>query len=458
MAGIRMPAILADNMVLQQQSSVKIWGKASPEKEVRVRPGWTEEVYVARADAKGDWIVMVKTPQAGGPYEISVSDGEELVLRNVLIGEVWYCSGQSNMEMPVRGFVRQPVEGSTDVINKAKSRTPIRMFTVEAAYHVKSQPDCRGQWRVNEPEAVASTSATAYFFASYLQEVLEVPVGIIVSAWGGSKVEAWMSREALQAFEKEVSLKHLTDPKAEYVPSQSGCVIRHGMVDPLTRYTVRGMLWYQGEDNHTNPDLYRRLMPAFVADMRKAFGKEEMPFYYVQIAPFQYEGVDQTLAARLREVQLQNMKDIPNSGMVVTMDLAVPKEIIHPQKKREVGERLAYWALAKTYGRPVASYCGPLYKEMEIHDKKVLLRFEHEDNGLYPEHVQIEGFEIAGEDRIFYPARAEIDWRQDGRLVVSSYWVPRPVAVRYAYRNYIQGTLFNGAGLPASPFRTDDWE
>ena len=354
-AKVTLPSILGDNMVLQQQAEVKLWGKARPNATVTVKTSWNGQTYKSSSDGKGGWSLTVSTPVAGGPYKIIFNDGELLTLQNVLIGEVWFCSGQSNMEMPMGGFDRQPVRGTNDIIAKAKPSTPIRMYTTDSKdgrwvrqFSKTPVEDCQGEWLENTPVNVSHISAVSYYFARYIQEVLEVPVGIVVSTWGGSKIEAWMSRESIKPF-SSIDLSILDNDAEVKNPTATPCVLYNGKIAPLTNFAVRGFLWYQGESNRDNADLYQSLMPAFVADLRAKWGRGELPFYFVQIAPFDYEGADGTSAARLREVQLQNMKDIPNSGMVTTMDVGHPV-FIHPVDKETVGNRLAYWALAQTYG------------------------------------------------------------------------------------------------------------
>jgi sialate O-acetylesterase len=458
-AKIKLPSILGDNMVLQQKSNVKLWGEAKSKTNIKIKTSWNGNDYSVVSDEKGNWLTHITTPAAGGPYKISISDGEEIVLNNVLIGEVWFCSGQSNMEMPVRGFNGQPVNGSLDVLAKAVPKTPIRMYTTDSnngkwvrQFSKEPQTDCKGEWLENTSENVANISAASYYFARYIQSVLDVPVGIIVSSWGGSKVEAWMSREALEAF-SEIDLSILKNKEEIKNPTATPCVLYNAKIAPLTNFAIKGFLWYQGESNRENADQYTQLMPAFVADLRSKWGVGEFPVYFVQIAPFNYDGMDRTSAARFREVQEQNWKDIPNSGMVTTMDIGDPM-IIHPADKETVGNRLAYWALGTAYGKLTSGYAPPTYKSMEIADTAIVVSFENNEHGICPINAEIQGFEIAGEDKLFYPATG---FEKAGKIIVSSKNVPKPVALRYAYKNYAEATLFNAYGIPASPFRTDNW-
>lgn len=460
-AKVKLPSVINSNMVLQQQADVKLWGKAKEYSSVTVKTSWNNKTHKTIADKQGNWLLKVSTPTAGGPYEITFNDGEPLTLKNILIGEVWFCSGQSNMEMPMNGFDRQPVQGTNSIVAKAKASTSIRIYNTDSEdgkwmrqFSKTPQEDCKGEWLENNPVNVSHTSATAYFFARYIQEVLEVPVGIIVSSLGGSKVEAWMSREAITPF-RSIDLSILDNNEPVKNITATPCVLYNGKIAPLTNCTIKGFLWYQGESNRDNADLYQSLMPAFVKDLRTKWNIGEFPFYFVEIAPFNYEGADGTSAARMREVQQQNMKDIPNSGMVTTLDIGHPV-FIHPTNKETVGNRLALWALAQTYGRQGFGYATPIYKSMEISDNKIYIDVENAQRGLCPMWTPLEGFEIAGEDKVFFPAYAEIETKTT-RLAVSCEKVPHPVAVRYAYKNYTKASVFNVYGIPVAPFRTDSW-
>ncbi len=460
-AKIKLPAILGSNMVLQQKTAAKLWGWSKENIKIKVTTSWDKKTYSTVSDNKGNWLIKVNTPAAGGPFQIAISDGEQLLLNNILIGEVWFCSGQSNMEMPMQGFPRQPIQEGNNVIAKANPSIPIRMFTTDSKdgrwvrqFDKKPQTDCKGQWLENSSENVANISAAAYYFANYTQEVLQVPVGIIVSTWGGSPVEAWMSREAMEPF-KEIDISILDNKTEITKPNSTPTVLYNSKIAPFVNFSIKGFLWYQGESNRKNPNLYAKLMPAFVKDIREKWNLGMFPFYFVQIAPFNYENADSTSAARLREVQIQNMDEIPNSGMVTTMDIGHPSFIHFPDKEK-VGERLALWALGATYGRKGFGFAPPLYKKMEIKGKKIYVDFTNAEKGIYPMWTALKGFEIAGEDKLFYPAKAEIE-TSTTRLVVWNENVTNPVAVRYAFKNFVEASVFGLSGIPVAPFRSDNW-
>jgi len=461
-AKITLPSILSDNMILQQQSNVTIWGKASINKKVKVFPSWTKETYSTKSDSVGRWSVNIPTPVAGESYNIKITDGDELILENVLIGEVWFCSGQSNMELPMKGFEFEPVSGVNDVIASAKESTPIRIYTTDydekgwfRQYNKKPQEDCKGQWLLNTPKNVASVSATAYYFAKYLQKTLNIPIGVVVSSWGGSTVESWLSEEVAKSF--NLNLSNLYDDKEVPKPIQhQPCVLFNSKVEPLTNYKIKGMLWYQGEDNRHNPEDYSKMLPAMVKDYRSRW-KTNFSFYYVEIAPFAYDNADGLSAAYFREMQQKLMKVIPNSGMVSTIDIG-SCDFIHPTDKADVGKRLAYWALSKDYGISNIGYRTLLYKSVEIKDSKAYIEFENINGKVYayPINHSLESFEIAGEDKVFCPAEAIVDLKNK-QLTVWSDKVLQPVAVRYAFHNYAKASLFDRYGLPVAPFRTDNW-
>ena len=456
-AKVTLPAVFGDNMVLQQQRDVNLWGKANPGKKVTVKPSWTKAKYTAGVAQDGTWELSLPTPAAGGPYTIEFSDGdkEKTVLRNVLLGEVWFCSGQSNMEMPIRGFNGQPVAGATDVIVSAKPSTPIRMCTVQKKASAKPETECICKWEENTPAAVAEASAVGYFFAQKLYEALGVPVGLLISDWGGTPIESWMNRETISAeFKDEFNLEHLEtgvlpEQGAQYIP----CTLFNGQIAPLIPFTFRGMLWYQGESNRDRPAQYTRLQAAYVRMMRELFRNQDAPFYYVQIAPYHYSDTDNTWSGYFYEAQQAALELIPRSGMAATVDIG-EYSTIHPCKKKEVGNRLAYLALAEEYGISMIDPHSPTVKSIDFKDGKAIITMDAGNNGLAPRSAWIEGFELAGEDKVFHPAKGK---PKNSTVTVVSPEVPEPVAVRYCFHDWCIGTLYNSFGIPAYPFRSDNW-
>jgi sialate O-acetylesterase len=445
-----LPAFFNNQMVLQQNEEVSIWGKDDPRTKVTVKGSWGAEASV-KADKNGKWALKLQTAPAGGPYTLTVEGSEKIVLADVLLGEVWFCSGQSNMEMPVKGFNNQPINGSNDFILNAKNDR-IRLFTATRKYSLEPMDDVEGTWSSATPATVAEFSATAYFFGKQLQEIIDVPIGLMHSSWGGSNAEAWMDPGALSAF-PEITLPGEV-PENRF--NQTPTLLYNAMLHPFIGYAMKGVIWYQGESNRLAAKQYESLFPALIHSWREQWQQGAFPFYFVQIAPFRYDGDNESSSAFLREAQLNSMKNTENSGMVVTMDIG-DCDCIHPAEKNLVGKRLAYWALANDYGIEGIVFNGPVLKKMEItEDGKANISFDYLDRGLTFFGKEPQGFEIAGDDQVFHPASVKING--DRTLSVWSENVPNPVAVRYAFKNCSEGTLYNTAGLPASSFRTDNWE
>jgi sialate O-acetylesterase len=447
-AEIKLPAIFGDNMVLQRQTNAAIWGMADKNGTVKVITSWNKKSYSVRAGSDGKWKVNVATPEAGGPYEVIISDSKALKLKNVMIGEVWVCSGQSNMEMPVKGYFNQPVTGSNEAIATSSNKS-IRMFTVTKATSLQPVDDFTGNWQNCEPENVSEFSATAYFFGLFLNDVLDVPIGLINTSWGGTRIEPWMSESGIKKFD----FVTLPDKNQQgSLSPQTPTVLFNAMINPMAGYGIRGAIWYQGESNRNEADKYVLLLPGMVENWRSVWGVGEFPFYYVQIAPFDY-GSGGLNSAYLREAQHKASTAIPNIGMACIMDLG-EKDNIHPADKRTGSERLALLALTNTYGKSGFASSGPVLKEMTVEGTVVKLTFNNALNGLTSFGKELSCFEVAGADKRFFPAPAFIT--STGITLISPD-VPAPVAVRYAFKDFIVGDLFNTEGLPASSFRTDDW-
>ncbi|ALJ01773.1 9-O-acetylesterase (plasmid) [Rufibacter tibetensis] len=456
-AEVKLPSLFTDNMVLQQQSQVSFWGWAKAGSTVSVTPSWSRKKYSARVGPDGKWRLQVATPSAGGPFEISISDGKPVRLTNVLIGEVWVCSGQSNMEMPMKGYKSQPIIGSNEAILKSRNKN-IRIYTVPRSSQTAPQENSKpSPWKEAAPEAVANFSATAYYFGRLLNEVLDIPIGLIHTSYGGSTAEAWMTPKSLEPFE---DIKVPKEGDKIPVVNRTPTTLYNGMLHPVIGYGMRGVIWYQGESNYDRPDQYEQLFPAMVKEWRSLWGAGDFPFYYAQITPYNYAQLPpynrggKYNSAFVRDAQRKSLGHIPNAGMAVLMDVG-EENFIHPANKEAVGNRLAYLALSKTYGIKGFGYASPGYDTMAVTGNKVILRFKDAPNGLTSFSKELVNFEIAGSNKVFYPAHAVIS---GSTVSVSSPQVKEPVAVRYAFKDFIVGDLYSNEGLPVSSFRTDSWD
>lgn len=459
-AKVELAPIFADNMVLQQQTDAALWGKAKPQAKVTITTSWSKAKTVVTADADGKWFARVATPVAGGPYEITFSDGEKLTLKNVLIGEVWICSGQSNMAMPMKGFRGQPVDGSADLILGAKPSVQIRSCNVKRVKALDPQDECEATWYEHTPEGVAVASATAYFFAKRLNDVLDIPVAVINVSWGGTPIEAWMNPELLKKeFTGELKLAHLdTKVWPEKNPYKAPGVLYNGMLHSVVPYTAKGFIWYQGCDNIKRFEQYKRLQPAFVNMLREEWGNDKMPFYFTQIAPFKHDDPDAPQAGYMMWAQAQTLELIPYSGMASTHD-AGEFACIHPANKKVVGDRLAFQALENDYGFKVIDSKTAMPVKFEFKDGEAVVTFDFCSCGLSPVSTDLDGFELAGEDKVFYPAKARLLGGKRNQIkVYKCPEVQNPVAVRYGMKNWSEATLFNSFGIPVTPFRSDNWE
>ena len=378
------------------------------------------------------------------------------VLENVMIGEVWVCSGQSNMQMSMTGNLGEPVDGGVEALIEAPKYKDIRLFYTPMVTSPQPVDTCGGEWKVSSSESVAPFSAAAYFFARDLNDALGVPVGLIQTAWGGTRIEAWMPEATAREVEADIVQ---TNDRFEN-PNKVG-YLYNAMIRPLLNMTARGFIWYQGESNvHTNNyPHYAHYMEKLVSQWRGDWGDPDMPFYFVQLVPHIYEGgTDGIVLPLMIEQQLAAADRIPNCAMIGTSDMA-NAGTIHPSEKDQIGRRLALLALTKTYGLKGLIAESPRFESVRFEGGKAILQFKTEGT-LGPNYKgRIKGFEIAGADKVFIPARAEYVWGQPYTVVVSSELVSEPVAVRYAFRNVpAAATLTNTGGLPAFPFRTDDWD
>jgi sialate O-acetylesterase len=449
-AELKLPSVFGNHMVLQRDQALPVWGWDAPGTEVSVSLG--EARAAAKADAEGKWSVKLPAMKAGGPHVLEVKGTSTARFEDVAVGEVWICSGQSNMEWTVAASADAEKEIA------AASEPRIRHIKVPHTPAAAPQADvAAGGWQLSSPATTGSFTAVGYYFARRLLKDLDVTVGLIGSNWGGTRIEPWIPP---QGFQKVEALKDIAEKLAEFpqkspegkVNHQSALALYNGMIHPLVPYAVRGALWYQGESNNGEGMLYHEKMKALIAGWRALWDRDDMPFYYVQLAPYRYGG-DPTKLAGIWEAQLATLA-VPHTGMAVTVDISNVADI-HPRNKQDVGKRLALCALAKTYGKHDVVHSGPLYKSMDVQGDAVRLAFEHLGGGLVSRDGKpLSWFTIAGEDRKFVPAEASID---GDKVVVRAAAVPHPVAVRFGWHQEAEPNLSNKEGLPASPFRTDKW-
>ncbi len=437
-ANVTLPNIFSDNMVLQRNSEAAIWGWASPNEEIVIKPSWDNKEYKTKADNQANWRFAIPTPSAGGPFTISIKGYNEVILKNILIGEVWICSGQSNMEMsPAWG-----IDNGDEEIKNANQPT-IRFFTVPKLTATSPQNNLLGNWTECTPQTMKEFSAVGYFFARRLQEELKnVPIGLISSNWGGTPAEIWTPEDVIQKNPILLESAKKLNPN-EWGPSQPGRAF-NAMIHPLVGFGIAGVIWYQGESN-VGAENYTQTFSALITSWRSLW-KKEFPFYFAQIAPFNY-GPNHFGGAEVRDAQRKTLKAVSNTGMAVTSDIS-PIDDIHPKDKKNVGIRLANLALVTTYKTNTNMVNGPLFKQIKTDKNKAIVYFDYAD-GLYFKNKNNTQFEVAGQDGTFYPAQASI---KGTTVIVQSDKVNMPVKVRFAWKNTDQSALFNKANLPASSF------
>ena len=484
-ADVKLPALFGDNAVLQRGVQVPVWGWADDGEKVVVSIQGKPASAVAK---DGKWKLALPPLAPGGPFEMTVVGKNTIVLKNILVGEVWVASGQSNMNFTLSRAAAGPeaIAGSAD--------DQLRFFKVRVTAADEPADDVKAQWTIAGPKTSPGITAVGYYFARDLRKQLGVPVGLIHSALGGTNAYSWMNRATLEsdpdfanilqmyaksiqdwpkkkpvyekkarewreaiAAKKKAGEKVTRDdyrkrPRMPMGPEnvKRPCGLYYAMIKPLQPYAIAGAIWYQGESNagsEANSIQYRKLFPAMIADWRKDWGQGDFPFYFVQLAAY---GKKDEPWALLREAQTMTLDASPNTGMAVTIDVGNETDI-HPTDKKTVGERLALIALARTYGKDIP-YSGPIYKSMEAKGGKAILSFDHADGGLKAKGDSLVGFEIAGADGKFVPAQARID---GDKVVVSAEGVADPKAVHYGWKAYTECNLYNGASLPASPFRTN---
>jgi sialate O-acetylesterase len=444
-ADVHLPAIIGNHMVLQQNSNVKIWGWCDPSEHIKINTAWDTAGYNTVGNPDGKWSITIKTPAAGGPYTITLQGSNKIVLEDILTGEVWDCSGQSNMELDYNSGLK---EYSTDVENAVNKN--IRLFHIPRLSADYPQDDTKGEWVVCNPEDVRKFSMAGYYFGRRLQDVLSVPVGLIEASWGGTPAEAWTPKNAIDS---NSILKEAAD-KLTPVPWGPVRVAAtyNAMIYPLTKFVIAGVIWYQGEANVDEASTYQSLFSTMITSWRKAW-QIDFPFYFVQIAP--YAGYSNSMVAAILKEAQNKTAALPKTGVVVVNDLVTDINDIHPKNKKDVGIRLANYALADTYGKKGIAYRSPMFKNMKIEKGKIRIYFENADNGLVAKGDTIKEFYIAGADKTFMPATAKID---GNTVVVWNKNIKDPKAVRFGFTSSSMPNLFSKEGLPANIFRTDDWD
>lgn len=443
-AQLRLPAVLSSGMVLQQNDSVSFWGWGYNGLDVTVTGSWNNQPAKTKVSNIGKWSVKLPTPSAGGPFVVRVnSGGAEIVLDDVLIGEVWVCSGQSNMEWSFYNGARFIADELPTCYNKS-----IRFFQVPRTASDYPQDDLHASWKVCDSNSLKPFSAIGYYFGRRLQQELNIPIGLINSSWGGTPAETWTPAEAVAA---DKALKQAAESLREvpWGPVKTG-MLYNGMIAPLTRFSVAGAIWYQGEANVGTYATYSQLLRTLI-DSWRAQWKRNFPFYLVQIAPYRYG--TKNVGALLVEQQAKTATH-PNTGMIVITDLIDSVTNIHPSNKRDPGIRLANLALAETYHKYAGPYQSPCFESLETLPGKLVLRFTHAGTGLVARGKEISGFMIAGENQEWLPAEAHIEKR---RVVLSSKLLKQPLQARYGFSNTEIGNLFSREGVPVCPFRTDNW-
>ena len=449
-AVVKLPNLFGDGMVLQRDAKIPIWGSADPGEIIVVE--FNESQETTEANSEGKWRVDLPPQKEGRSLELVVSASNKIVVKDVCVGEVWICAGQSNMSFPLKRALNAEKE-------IASANYPsIRFLTVPAQASETPMDDFDAHWRACSPQTARELSAVAYYFGRDIGETLNCPVGLIVLAWGGSTAEAWTDQNKIAQYS---DLATLLEPKRleKTAEHQKAGRLFNGMVFPVCPFAIRGVVWYQGESNANRAWQYRALFPLTIANWRESWGQGDFPFYYVQLPNYMKarEKPSQSAWAELREAQHKTLA-IRNVGEVVTVDAGDSNDL-HPKNKEIVGTRLARLALGKTYMRDV-SYAGPEFRSMKIVDNKAILTFSNTGKGLkilpnsQCDDTELRGFAIAGKDKKFYWANAQI---LGDEVVVSAPEAPNPIAVRYAWADNPICNLGNDADLPASPFRTDDW-
>ena len=458
----RVAHVFSDHMVLQRETSAPMWGWGKPGRTVSVLASWNGKTVTTQVASDGKWRVNLETGAAGGPYTVTVWSGTDRIqMQDVLLGEVWVCSGQSNMEMPVSGFGFQEVEGARDAVMKAATYADrVRVFDIRTPKCTEPVNDVDATWKRSSAGVCARTSAVAWFFATGLTENLDVPVGIVVNPWGGSRIEPWMTREAIDAAgitaEERAAIDAIVEQPDRWPETPE--LIWNGRMAPIAGYAAKGFLWYQGCSN-IGQECYDKLQTSMVRLWRDAWGRGDMPFIFTLLAPYEQGDANARLRPHFLELQMRTLKTIPNSFAVCTETLG-NLTTVHPAQKKEVGDMMVLRALQSVYGQELNIDIElPELQSVEyLEDGRAKVTLTHVWSNLQSISARkIVGFELAGEDREFHLADAEVDW--DGQTIyVKCDAVPHPVAVRYSFRNWMGSNLEKTMGIPVPPFRSDDWD
>jgi len=451
----KLPPFFGDNMVLQQKEKVGIWGNDVPKSKINITTSWGEKKIVITSST-GNWKTSIQTKKASfTPETIKIQGSTTVTLKNVLIGEVWFCSGQSNMEMPLGGLRKSKVLNAQKYIDIANNKN-IRLFNTPRIASVLPSSSVKGKWEISNIEAAKKISAIGYIFAVELYQKLNVPIGIIEASWGGTRIESWIPKGVLEKYDRIHFFEKLPrEEKKQKKPS----FLYNGMIHPFQNYTIKGVLWYQGESNRTQPKPYKNYMKDLIFSWRSQWKNDKLPFYVVQIAPYDYTKYKRGTIFRpnlIREAQLQIAQEIKNTGIVVTTDVGDCNDI-HPSKKEIVAKRLSNWALSNQYKFKKRSFRGAELKSFKIKDRKLNLQFQFYNKDYFLQTKNVKGFTIAGVDKVFYPADVIID-KKGKHIILSNENVKKPVAMRYGFEACFESNLQTKSGLPIAVFRTDRWE
>ena len=452
-AKVVLPDMLSNNMVIQQNSTIKLWGTAKAKTSVKIKVSWSTVPYTCRSEKNGQWQISIRTNSASfQKHAITISDGKLITIQNVLIGEVWLCSGQSNMEMSFNGYKDQPIADANYYISNAKKESGIRMLNVVKSSSINSNSVGKGKWLESSPQNLPSFSATAYFFALRLQEQLKVPIGIINSSYGGSCIEGWLSPGNLERYTDFDAKQKIPDSMSWQRPN----VMYQNMLKPYRDYVINGFVWYQGESNVGRYGTYAQKLQELIYLWRYTFNNADLPFYVVEIAPFLYGDLDP--AAKLREAQFQGVNLMYNTGYVCTNDLVLESEAtnIHPSQKKPIGDRLANLVLHDSYHFDTIHAYSPAFDQYCITNDSIVLYFKNSEQG-FQFQQEFVGFEVADSTKSFISASASVGIDKN-TLVIKMGNGYVPMAVRYCFKNFQLGNVKSTYGLPLVPFRTDDWD